>query len=86
MSFLGTLSLDDIIAAVSLLAAAIFGIKYGKAKGKNDEQAAKIGELELNAKAVENKAEVDARFSGMSDDAILDDALAGGTKKEVPKP
>jgi hypothetical protein len=76
-------SFDDIVAAFSLIAAAILGVKYTQAAGRNASLSIRIGQLELNEKLRKNKEEADKHFAGRSDSDVLSESIAGPDK--VPK-
>lgn len=79
------MSVEEIIAAVIVVATAIFGIKYRAKKEENAGLKVRVGELELNEKMAKNKQAVDSHFSGRSDNDVLDEAIERGRKK-MPKP
>jgi hypothetical protein len=43
-----------------------------------------LDEANLNLEMRDNQDEVDAKFSGMSDSDVIDDAIARGRKPKVP--
>jgi hypothetical protein len=75
---------DQIISAVIILASYFFGFKYMRIKNLNDELAAKVEEFELNERQEQNKRDLDAIYSGRSDDDVLNEAIERGRKDLKP--
>jgi hypothetical protein len=75
---------DQIISAVIILASYFFGFKYMRIKNQNDELAAKVEELELNEREEQNKKDLDAIYSGRSDEDVLNEAIERGRTNSKP--